>query len=330
MDVLTDVLRTVRMRNVLHGRLELTAPWGARLEAIGHPFFYVISRGACWFEVEGIVDPFRIDGGDFVLLTRGQAHVARDAPRTRAIPLTRILETRPKDGTDLLTYGGGGALTSMVCGHFVLEAGGWNPLLESLPPVIHVRGEDVAAVQWLDATLRFVTSEAAAGRPGSTAVLSCLADILFIQAARAHLTRPGNGAPNWLRALVDPQIGRALVLLHERLAFPWTVEGLAASVSMSRSAFAARFAQLVGEPPLQYLTRWRMQKASAFLSEGEARLAEVAQKVGYAGEAALSRAFKRWVGIAPGVYRKSRRGEALDPGGSATGVDRTSRDNILA
>jgi len=312
MDVLTDVLRTVRMRNVLHGRLELTAPWGARLDESRHPYFYVISRGVCWLEVDGLHGSIRTDGGDFVLLTRGQGHVARDAPRTRAVGLDKILTDHPKDESDALHYGGSGPLTSMVCGHFVVEDGGWNPLLESLPPVVHVKGEDGAAVHWLEATLRFVSSEAAAGRPGSKTVLSALADILFIHAARAHLSSSESGEGGWLRALVDPYIGQALVLLHQYPANAWTVEGLAERVCMSRSAFAERFVQLVGEPPLQYLTKWRMQKAAALLRDSDARLAEVAERVGYAGESALSRAFKRWLGVAPGAYRKGRQGGRAD------------------
>ncbi|MDP9179956.1 MAG: helix-turn-helix transcriptional regulator [Gemmatimonadota bacterium] len=135
--------------------------------------------------------------------------------------------------------------------------------------------------------------------------MSRLADILVVQAVRAHLAQNGGGCKGWLRALVDPQIGQALSLIHQKPEADWTVESLASKVGMSRSAFAARFAQQVEEPPLTYLTRWRMQKASRLLETTPAGVAEIAKRVGYDAEAAFSKAFKRWIGVAPGAYRRS-------------------------
>jgi transcriptional regulator GlxA family with amidase domain len=144
----------------------------------------------------------------------------------------------------------------------------------------------------------------ALGEPGFETIVSRLADILVVQAVRANLAQSG-GCKGWLRALIDPQIGRALSLIHEKPEDDWTVESLASKVGMSRSAFAARFAQLVEEPPLTYLTRWRMQKASRLLETSHAGVAEVAKRVGYDAEAAFSKAFKRWIGVAPGAYRRT-------------------------
>lgn len=323
MDVLTDVLRTVRMRNVFHGRLELSAPWGASVDEIRHPFFYVVSRGFGWFEIEGERRSHRCEAGDLLLLTRGQAHVARDSPRTRAMPLAQIQSTHPRTEAGVLRYGGGGSATTMVCGHFVLEDQGQNPLISSLPDVVHLKGEDGETVQWFHSTLRFIASEAKTARPGSEMILGSLADILFVQMARAHLARADEGASGWLRALVDPHIGPALSLIHQQPGAPWTVESLASRAMMSRSSFAARFSELVGEPPHQYLTRWRMQKAAALLREGKARLAEIADRVGYRGEASLSRSFKRWTGVAPGRYRSAF---VTEKGAAATApMERRSR-----
>jgi AraC-like DNA-binding protein len=171
--------------------------------------------------------------------------------------------------------------------------------------VVQFKGDAGTAVRWLEANLQFVASEIASGEPGFETIVSRLADILVVQAVRAHLARDSAGCKGWLRALIDPQIDRALSLIHEKPEDDWTVESLASKVGMSRSAFAARFAQLVEEPPLTYLTRWRMQKASRLLETSHAGVAEVAKRVGYDAEAAFSKAFKRWIGVAPGAYRRT-------------------------
>jgi AraC-like DNA-binding protein len=171
--------------------------------------------------------------------------------------------------------------------------------------VLHVKGDAGTTVRWLEANLQFVASEMAAGEPGFETIVSRLADILVVQAVRAHVAQTGGGCKGWLRALVDPQISRALSLIHEKPEDDWTVESLASKVGMSRSAFAARFAQLVEEPPLTYLTRWRMQKASRLLETSPAGVAEVAKRVGYDAEAAFSKAFKRWIGVARIAARRN-------------------------
>jgi AraC-like DNA-binding protein len=314
MDVLTDALEAIHLKSMVHGRLELSAPWGIRMDG-GRSGFYVVTRGTCWLEVGAAREPIQLASGDFVLLPRGQPHVLRDARRTRAVAASEVF-ARCAKGTPgcqpggIRRYGGGGALTTMVGGCFAFEDGETNPLVASLPPVIHVKGDGGAAVQWLETSLQFVASEMAAGQPGAATVVSRLADILFVHAVRAHLAKSGD-AGGWLRALVDPHVGQALGLIHEKPEEPWTVESLAVRVAMSRSAFAARFAQLVGEPPLTYLTRWRMQKATRLLRTGAASIADVASRVGYEAEAAFSKAFKRWTGVAPSAYRRAQASPAM-------------------
>ncbi len=314
MDVLTDALEAIRLKSMIHGRLELTAPWGFRVD-FGRSGFYVVTRGTCWLEVDGVAEPVQLASGDFVLLPHRQSHVLRDNRRTKAAPAREVFADCPKSTGGcqpggIRRYGGGGALTTMVGGCFLFEDGAQNPLVAALPPVVHVKGDGGRAVQWLEASLQFVASEMALGQPGAETVVSRLADILFVQAVRAHLAQSSEESTGWLRALVDPQVGAALGLMHEKPEDAWTVEALASRVAMSRSAFAARFAQLVGEPPLTYLTRWRMQKATRLLRGGHASIAEVAARVGYAAEAAFSKAFKRWTGVAPGTYRRA---EAASP-----------------
>ena len=311
MDVLTDVLETAHLKSGLYGRLELTAPWGLRFERAG-PHFCVVTRGTCWLEVEGEASPIQLGGGDFVLLPKGSSHAIRDAPSTPALPVEQELgscdRARAEAPGGIVRYGGGGAATTLVAGYFSTDNGGRNLLFDSLPRVVHVKGDAGTTVRWLEANLQFVASEMASGEPGFETIVSRLADILVVQAVRAHLARDGGGCKGWLKALIDPQIGRALSLIHEKPEDDWTVESLASKVGMSRSAFAARFAQLVQEPPLTYLTRWRMQKASRLLETSPAGVAEVAKRVGYDAEAAFSKAFKRWIGVAPGAYRRRTEG----------------------
>ncbi|MEZ5318186.1 MAG: AraC family transcriptional regulator [Vicinamibacterales bacterium] len=314
MDVLTDVLQAIRVRSVVSGRLECTAPWGLGIPG-GHPTFYLVTRGTCWLSLDQAGGPaasprtVQIDGGDFVVLPRGQGHAILDSPATPVRPVVEVLTSCPRKQKcqpgGIFRYGGDdGATTTLVWGCFEVETGAYDPLLLSLPPLIHVRGDQGTTVRWLEATMQFVASEMASGLPGAETVVSRLADILFVQAIRAHLAEAGSDAGGWLRALMDPQVGAALSLIHETPEAPWTVESLAQRIGLSRSAFAARFADLVGEPPLTYITRWRMGQAARMLRAGSAPIGEIAQRVGYEAEAAFNKAFKRWNGVPPGVFRR--------------------------
>ncbi|MBC7544758.1 MAG: AraC family transcriptional regulator [Candidatus Sericytochromatia bacterium] len=176
-----------------------------------------------------------------------------------------------------------------------------------MPPIIHIRAENGRAVPWLDQTLQFVACEATAGRPGASIVIAHLSHVFFIQIVRAYLASAADGGAGWLRALADPLIKPALDLMHQQPEAAWTVAALADRVGLSRSTFSARFTDAVGEPPLQYLTRWRMQKAASFLRAGDRSVADVATRVGYEAEAAFSKAFKRQLGVAPGAYRRGER-----------------------
>jgi transcriptional regulator GlxA family with amidase domain len=169
-----------------------------------------------------------------------------------------------------------------------------------------VQADGGPAVRWLEATLQFMATETASTLPGTETVASRLADILFVQAVRTHIANDCQDCGGWLRALNDPQIGAAIRLMHERSGEAWTVEALAEQVAMSRSAFAARFKALVGDGPLAYLTRWRMQKAARLLAENHPTLAAVAQAVGYETDAAFGKAFRRYTGVTPGEYRGRR------------------------
>lgn len=303
LDVLTDVLDTARFSSVLYRRLELRAPWGLRVPKLGHVNFYVVSRGGGWLEVEGAA-PLALSAGDAALLPHGAAHVLRDAPGTR--PRDLFDESNRAPEAEPWQIGGKGPSCSIVAGCFELADRAGNVFFESLPSVLHLAAGDAQSPPSLAATVQLILAESQTSGPGSAVVLRRLADVLFVQALRTLAARGDCGRPG-LRALADPSIGQSLRLMHGRLAEPWTVESLAAAVGMSRSAFAAHFTQMVGEPPLQYLARWRMTRAALLLRERDQTPASVAGLVGYQSGPAFNKAFKRWQGLGPGAYRRSAR-----------------------
>lgn len=307
MDVLTDILQTVRLQNQCYGRLELTAPWGIEVETSGAlaSHFYVVSQGNCWLEVEGAPRAVPMAGGDFVLLPQGVRHVLRDDPASRAVPLKQVVVRHDGASGGHYRYGGGGAPASILGWHFTFDSAVGTALLEWLPPLIHVESDGGASVQWLEATLRFLATETALSQPGTETVVNRLADILFVQALRAHMATLTGCSRGLLRALQDPPIAAALRTIHEHPEQPWTVEALARRAAMSRSSFAERFTRLVGEAPMGYLTRWRMRKAASLIQERDTTLGAIARAVGYETESAFGKAFRRHLGTTPGEYRKA-------------------------
>jgi AraC-like DNA-binding protein len=307
-DVLTDVLRAVHVQGTLYCRSTMNAPWGFRVPRRDTSSFHVITGGQCWLDIEGVIEGVSLTPGDLVILPHGHAHILCNPVNTPATTIEYLDDLVAKltpDTHGVLRYGQGGAATSLVCGGFQLEGHRTNPLVAALPPYIHIRSNERQLIPWLQAIVEWVESEAQANRAGAETVITRLSEILFIQAMRAFTSTNNDGAIGWLKALHDPQIGPALGLIHSRPHEPWTVAALAAQVGLSRTAFTMKFKQLVGESPLRYLTGWRLNKAAAELRTGTAKLTEIARLVGYDSEVALSKAFKRTFGVAPGAYRHS-------------------------
>ncbi|WP_437679236.1 AraC family transcriptional regulator [Sorangium sp. So ce131] len=315
MDALSDVLQTIRLASNLFCRSELSAPWGVRLRGGTHAGFHYVARGGCWLTVEGASAPAAaLSEGDLVLLPRGHAHALRDRAESPVRSLEALFsEARGDDG--VVRSGGGGPTTTVLSGCFTVEDRSTNPLLASLPPLIRITPDEGRAVPWLEQNLQFIAAESASSRPGSHVVLTRIADVVFVQALRAFIERLPHDAGGFLRALREPHIGQALGLMHQQLEHPWTVETLASKCGLSRSAFAERFKQIVGEPPLGYLTRRRMERATELLRTGST-LADVARRTGYSSEAAFSHAFRQWAGTPPGAYRKAQRDERARLGSS--------------
>jgi AraC-like DNA-binding protein len=310
-DVMSEVLDAVHLTTAIFGRLEVGAPWRLRVPERSFLSFYVVSRGSAWLELcdSGNTEAIPLSLGDAIILPRGSAHELRDVERSDAIPIDFDYAACPRScNGQPIVLGGSGPVTSIVTGHFTFAASPRNALLGSLPAAIHLPADAVASPP-LGAVVPLLLAESATPGPGSTIALARLADLLLIHALRYWRATKGADSCG-LRAIADPAIGSALQLMHARPAEPWTVATLASAVAMSRSAFAARFAELVGESPLQYLTRWRMSIAARLLEEEDLGIATVADRVGYANPVAFTKAFTRMQGIGPGAYRRGKRAAA--------------------
>jgi AraC-like DNA-binding protein len=317
LDPITDIFTTMHVTAFGQHRLEATAPWGLiqegqteekvtpsgkKISRTDLAHFAMLSRGNCWLSVEGVPEPIPLTGGDCILLTWGTSFVLRDSLRTR--PKRSFREVASRDNSNVAHYGGGGAPTTIVCGSLRFDRASLKPITQLLPSFILIKA-DQAHTLALHITMQALASEMAEQAPGSEVVATRLAEVLFIQALRAHIAS-GVGWRNkgWLRAIFDPQMGTALSAIHDSVNTPWTVESLAEAAGMSRSAFAARFKELLGQTPLEYVTEWRMQKAMPLLQQRDKKLIDVARSVGYESDAAFSKAFKRVVGASPGEYLK--------------------------
>jgi AraC-like DNA-binding protein len=326
-DVIADVLESVHLTTAIFGRLELGTPWRLRIPARDYLSFYVVARGGAWLELaespnaagthSGAERSIALSAGDAVVLPRMSAHVLRDANRSDTPSQDFDYQGCPRVKAGLVgRLGGDGPVTSLINGHFTLGSAHRNALIASLPPAIHLPAGATAASSQLSGIVSLILSESASPGPGSNIVLARLADLLLVHALRYWIATEGSAACG-LRAVADPAVGAALRLMHGRPAESWTVEGLASAVGVSRSAFAARFAQLVGEPPLQYLSHWRMTTAAKILRESDESVATVAERVGYANPVAFTKAFARIQGIGPGAYRRAQRHRPRRPARSA-------------
>lgn len=301
MDVLTDVLNTLELKGWLSSRRELEPPWRYDFAATKDSMFHVLNYGNAYLHVEGEAEPIRVKDGDVVLFPTGHPHSLYDDP---ASPLTRLvhLDYNPQRGHHVVFSDGEGPKPLLLCGAFHFEYPNDFPLLHRLPKLIHIDGAQGRMKQGFADIVRLIARESASQRPGAEIMLRRLTELLFIQVIRLWIGQQAE-ASGWVGALRDQPISTALGLIHESPARKWTVQELAEAVALSRSAFSARFTELVGEPPMTYLTRWRMLRASRLL-KNEASIETIAELVGYGSEAAFRKAFKREIGMPPGQYRK--------------------------
>lgn len=314
MDTLSDVLRVLRMTGGVFLDAQFTAPWcvlshatADDLRAYGVAprhmiaYHYVVS-GELLLRVDGVA-PVTVRGGELVLLPHNDAHVLGSALDLPVVDGDQLAPVSDGSGLLQIRHGGGGAPTHIVCGFIGLESAG-HPLIDALPRVLQYAVAGAPAGDWIATSFRYAAQEVATQRAGSATVLSKLSELLFVEAVRGYVDKLPAERTGWLAGLRDPAVSRALALIHARTAHPWTAEALAREVYLSRSAFAERFTQRVGMPPMRYLAVWRMQVAAQRLREGRRSVAQIAAEVGYESEAAFTRAFKREHGMAPAAWRR--------------------------
>lgn len=304
-DPLGETLQLLRLSGTLYCRAELSAPWGIDLPAFeGCMMFHIVTAGSCLLEVEGD-EPRKLRQGALALIPHGLGHRIRSGADASLSPLFDIPVEEISERYEVMRHGGGGAHTQLTCGVLRFDHIAAQRLIALLPQVLLVDGLDDDADGWLHSTLRFITREASTLRPGAETVITRLADILVIQAIRAWINSAPEADRGWLAALRDEQVGRALAQIHRAPEREWSLASLAEVACMSRSAFSARFTELVGEPAMRYLTHWRLQLARIQILQGEEPLSFLALRVGYQSEAAFCRAFKREFGVSPGSLRRT-------------------------
>lgn len=330
MDVLSDVLRVIRLSGAVFFTADLATPWCVRSEESTQLarvliptaecliFFHIVTEGTCWIEL-GDREPVALDAGDVVVFPRGDTHVMRSEGSVAPVSLAKVLPPPPYTDPLRLELGGDGPHVHLVCGYLHCERR-FLPLFGALPPMLVVRrrGEDegrgsAPSSVWLKTTVRYLTSEATSRHPGNGAMLTRLTELMFVEVLRRHMEELPDDQTGWLAALRDPQVGTALERIHDDPARPWEVEELARTAGMSRSSFAERFAELVGQSPIRYVTEWRMQIARRLLAGERMSVAEVAGQVGYESEYAFNRAFKREVGEPPAAWRRRVTAAAFPP-----------------
>jgi AraC-like DNA-binding protein len=346
-DILSDVLRSVRLRGALYYYVSGTRSWAAEAPASSdiaaavmpdseHVMeYHVVIRGACWGAVVGEA-PVRVEAGDIILFPHGDAHVVSSAPGMRArsdvasffgrseeqLPFTLHLDAAevrvgvPQDEQ---------CDTTLVCGFLGCDLRPFNPLIETLPRLMHLKAS--TDQDWISHFMLQAVAESKNKRPGGEAMLERMSEMMFIDAVRRYVAHlPGNSR-GWLAGLRDRFVGRALALLHDDPGQAWTVEELGRRIGLSRSALHERFADLVGLPPMQYLANWRIQAGAALLRDTTATVAWVAQETGYESGAAFTRAFKRLVGKSPALWRQQTAPKAQSTHVETKAASRTATRN---
>lgn len=314
MDALSDVLRVVRLTGGVFLDARFTAPWSlaGRVELKDfEPFlatpeeviaFHYVVEGRLMAQVEN-GPSVELKEGEIVLLPRNATHILASALDLKPESAKDILMQPPGAGIFSIQYGGGGEETHIVCGYLGSDAAK-NPLLAALPTMLTLNVAETPGGAWIAQSFAYAAQQLATPEAGAATVIGKLSELMFVEAVRRYIDGLPQQETGWLAGLRDRAIGRALALLHTKPAADWTADGLASAVNMSRSAFAERFTQLIGAPPMRYLTNWRMQLAASKLRDTRQSIAQIAFGVGYESEAAFTRAFRREMGQPPAAWRK--------------------------
>lgn len=321
MDALSEVLKAVKLEGALFYNAEFSAPWSFASPAsrtlapylapgAEHVIIYhllIEGHGLARLKDGELVD---LEAGDIVIFPHGDAHVVENGPAAKAEDNWKQLKQVFSEGLKLVRMGGGGEVTKFVCGYMTCELRLAQVLLAGLPPVFKINIRNDAAGRWLENSIRFSVAEVVGSRPGSEAVLAKLSETLFVETLRRYIGLLPEQQTGWLAGARDPEVGKALAMMHRYPARPWTLADLAREAGTSRSVLAERFHHYLGEAPISYLTRWRLQLGAQMLRSTSHSVAQIASAVGYESEPAFNRAFKREYGLPPARFRlKSKSGQ---------------------
>ncbi|MGE5234079.1 MAG: cupin domain-containing protein [Acidobacteriota bacterium] len=317
MDALSEILRAIRLDSAIYFNAEFSEPWCLTSPAAGelaplltrgqgHVIIYhLLCDGRAYVGLPG-GERIALAAGDIVTFPHGHGHVLGSGRQVPPIDAAATLPGVLERGLDLVHGGGGGASSRFICGFLACDPQLGRSFLGGLPPLVKVSIRDDPSGQWLENSLRFSVTDAARQGAGAGALLARLSEVVFAETLRRYVRGLPEGQTGWLAGARDPEVGRALTFLHQRHAHPWTVAELAREVGLSRTVLAERFRHFLGESPMAYLTRWRLQLAARALATTRRGVAQIAAEVGYESEAAFNRAFKREHGLPPARYRKQK------------------------
>jgi len=305
MDIFDDIINTLQLKGLLYFRTNFSPPWGTTVPKHNNAArFHLVIQGRCFIQVNS-GETIELSAGDLILVPNGASHILAHKPMQNAPPLETVLKDVGYTGDGFLAVGKGDvdASTQMVCGHFTFRNGADHPLLQALPDYIVVSTETRAKQRILDDTLNLISQHIFSENGGSTASITRLSEVVFIEILSSGVSLPPQ-SESILKAFRDPQIGRALQLIHSKLSFQWSVERLASEVAMSRSRFANRFSELMGAGPMSYLSDWRLQKGLSLIDDSPLSIKQIAEQTGYKSQSAFTRAFSARFGSSPTEYRR--------------------------
>ena len=315
MDTLSDVLRALHLRGAIFLDAKFTAPWCA-ISKTGHRdtgffaeaehivFFHVLMEGNCKARLLATAETIELRAGDLMLLAHDDGHVLGSDLEREPVDADTLVVATSAGGLMQIDHGGGGELTRFMCGYLACDRRLCGPLLDALPRLVHISFGAGPVAPWLTNLLLQGTHETSMPRPGGASVLAKLSELLFVEAVSRYASSLSPEDTGWLAGLRDRFVGKALALMHARPEHPWSIDELGTHVGMSRSALAQRFTDLVGQPPMQYLTRWRLIVAAQRLRREPTSVNRIAEHIGYESQAAFNRAFKREFGVTPVQWRR--------------------------
>jgi AraC-like DNA-binding protein len=314
-DVLSEVFKAVKLDGAIFYTAECSAPWGFRsppsriMASYLSPdpkhviVYHLLTEGRGYAHVEDDTRPVPLQAGEIVIFPHGDPHILGNGSPIVPVDSARELKRILSEDLKIYRHGGGGELTRIICGYMSCDPQLSRILLSGLPPILKISIRNDASGQWLENSLRYSVDNTGASRPGGETVLAKLSEVLFIETLRRYIEQLPQEQTGWLAGVRDPEIGRALALLHQKPAHPWTIASLGQEIGVSRSVLAERFRRYLSESPMAYLAHWRLQLGARLLKSTNRSVAEIAAEVGYESEPSFNRAFKRQFGLPPARFR---------------------------